>query len=108
MGKKAKEMSVNLSTYFTDTRKVYSYILLFVLNISFVVENNLIFEGEVTELIENTKKETDQKEKKLLFLSLDLPTPIYSSKHKSDLKRHNLFRFNSICLDVITPPPEMS
>jgi len=102
------KISFGLKELRSDSRKIFSYILLFVLSISFVVENNLFYEGEITELIENTKKETDQKEKKLLLLSFDLPSPLFYSNHKGDLKRNNLFRFNSIYLDVITPPPEMS
>lgn len=76
---------------------------------SFVLENAVLFEGEITELLDRSEKdkEKDTKEKKLLFASEITIASILEQASKTELDLANLDILNRIFIDVLTPPPEL-
>ena len=67
----------------------------------------LLFESELTELVECPEKENDKKEKKLLVISPEHLNPGDSPEDLKKLLEHQLNKFHGIDIDVQTPPPEL-
>lgn len=86
--------------------KLSAVILLGLLSVSFILENAIIFEVEVTELLDRTEKDKDSKEKKLLFASNLCIASIIEQASRTELDLANLDILNGIFIDVLTPPPE--
>lgn len=86
--------------------KIFAVVLLSLLSVSFILENAILFEGEITELVDRSEKDKDTKEKKLLFASELCIASILDQASKTELNLVNLDILNGIFLDVVTPPPE--
>ncbi len=89
-----------------NLHKIFAVVLLSLLSVSFIVENAILFEGEITELQDRTEKDKETKEKKLLFASDLCIASIIEQASKTELNLMNLDILNGIFLDVVTPPPE--
>ncbi len=87
--------------------KITALILLCLLSMSFVLENAVLFEGEITELLDRSEKDKDTKEKKLLFASNITIASILEQASRTELDIANLDILNRIFIDVLTPPPEL-
>ena len=86
--------------------KIFAVILLCLLSVSFILENAVIFEGEVTELLDRSEKDKDSKEKKLLFASDLTIASMIEQANRTELNLANLDILNGFFVDVLTPPPE--
>lgn len=95
-----------LSSSSISIRQGAALLLLALLSTTFVLENEMLVEGEVSELIEGTEKEKDIKEKKLLFINqlLDSVIEDYDLIHKGKVEDH--FLLSGLFPEVSTPPPE--
>ena len=89
-----------------NLHKIFAVVLLSLLSVSFIVENAILFEGEITELQDRTEKDKETKEKKPLFASDLCIASIIEQASKTELNLMNLDILNGIFLDVVTPPPE--
>ena len=89
-----------------NPHKIFAVVLLNLLSVSFILENAVLFEGEITELQDRTEKDKDTKEKKLLFASDLCIASIIEQASRNELNLMNLDILNGIFLDVVTPPPE--
>lgn len=87
--------------------KLSAVVLLCLLSVSFILENAVLFEGEVTELLDRSEKDKDSKEKKLLFASDLTIASIIEQASRTELNLANLDILNGIFKDVLTPPPEL-
>ena len=88
-------------------RKIIAYVLISLVATSFVVDNNLFYEGELCELLEKLEKESDKKKKKLLLFGLDLPSVIYDLEKNANKKWDENISLSIVSLDVSTHPPEL-
>ncbi len=90
----------------TKIGTISAYLLLFLLIMTFALENHLFFESDVIELVEFTEKDSDAKEKKLLFRTdISIKASAAASRIKSYLSYKELMPKN-IYLERQTPPPE--
>lgn len=87
-------------------RKIFSCLLLALLSLSFTIENNILFEGEIAELAEKSELESEPKDKKITPNGIELPETFYGSlaDQKAVLTSEQFMHLSHS--EVLTPPPE--